>query len=242
MRVEFLDVAFQLAERAEEMNDNPTPEQLYRVIYQSLGVVDPSVAPSGGFRRISQTYLLAAEWPRFYDLVLRLMPEFGAVNADTYRNRVNAVLAAGGSAWQLVPPSKLERVLPIELAAQVTDSIGVLRAPGYAAALELFQLAKSAFDAVPRRDRDAAANAFDALESAAKIRFNKPDKTFGGVLDTPGVGRLLTPETKKLLTALEVIRHNHCGHGGAQPFKLKPQEVDLFYVSAAAGARLFAQI
>jgi hypothetical protein len=59
----------------------------------------------------------------------------------------------------------------------------VLDRPGFEGARETFRLALQAFNSRPRSDRDALANAYDALEAAAKTRHNMPDATFGDVLN-----------------------------------------------------------
>lgn len=239
MRVEFTDVPFSIADRADE----PTPEDLYVIIGQTLGIPNPAAQPYGGFRRRTQRYLQDAEWTRFYDVVLRLWNVFSRQQRNEYRDGTNAVLAAHGIVWQMTDRGQLERVLPVPIAERVTSTIEELRRPGYEAARQLFGAAIDAFNAIPRRDRDAATNAFDAMESAAKIRLGMPNATFGQVLDE--VRRrddLLSDDAQRVLRQVEVLRHHHLGHGMAGPFNLAANEVDFVYVMCAAGIRLFARL
>jgi hypothetical protein len=77
------------------------------------------------------------------------------------------------------------------------------------------------------------------MEAAAKISFNLPAATFGQVLDAVRRENAVSDDTQNVLRKLEVPRHHHLGHGGANPFNLTPNEVDFVYLSSAAGARLF---
>ncbi len=89
------------------------------------------------------------------------------------------------------------------------------------------EAASEAFDARPRRDRDACSNAFDALESIAKVRFGMPAATFGQVLaHIRQNGRL----NGQIIGVLEAVKHiaktANFGHGmvdlvwGLRPPKL----------------------
>jgi len=242
LRVEFVDVAFTMAEKLEAMNREPTPFDLYQIICQTLGVAKPAVQPYGGLRLRTQQILIAAPWPRFFDVVLRLIDAFGLSYFSTYRERVNKLFAAQGIAWDVTDDKKLERVLPVPIATEVGAAIDELRAPEFKAALELFNAAKDAFDARPRRERDAAANAFDAMEATAKIKFGMPKATLGDVLNEVKKRNFMTDEVQQTLRRVEVLRHNHLGHGGTESFSLSPDEVDFVYVTCAAGARLFARL
>ncbi|MFY0538928.1 hypothetical protein [Nannocystis pusilla] len=79
------------------------------------------------------------------------------------------------------------------------------------------------------------------LESAAKIRMQS-NKTFGSALDMAKVQKLVNPEVAEVLRRIEVVRHNHLGHGGKTPFSLAPDEIDFVYVSCILGARLFLRL
>ena len=242
MRVEFVDIPFALAERAGDMNNEPTPQDVYLIAVQVLGIVNPAAQPNNGFRLRTQQYLLEAEWPRFYDVVLRLRDEFGLGDQRRYENSVNTLLAAHGIVWQMTQTGRLERVLPAPLAEGVRATIDELRRPGYEAARQLFDAAMDAFNAIPRRDRDAATNAFDAMESAAKVRLNMPAATFGDALNAARRLNRINNEVHQVLDRVNTLRHRHLGHGMAQPFNLSPNEVDFVYVTCAAGVRLFARL
>ena len=49
-------------------------------------------------------------------------------------------------------------------------------------------------------------------------------------------------ETLRMLEALNMMRHNHFGHGMSEPFSLSAQEVDFVYLSCMAAAILFARM
>jgi hypothetical protein len=193
LRLEWLAAIFDLAEQSIErhqarggyrvVTECVTPEKLYKLVNGTLGVSD-AVQPYGGYLKRASTNLSGADWERFYDVVLRVFKEFKKHTEETeYVEKTNEVLAAHGSAWQLTSQGNLERVVPVEVQTAVHLAFEELDDPKYQAAKELFALAKAAFDARPRRDRDAGANAFDGLESVVKTRFNEPSKTFGAVID-----------------------------------------------------------
>jgi hypothetical protein len=71
----------------------------------------------------------------------------------------------------------LERVLPVAAQAMVAAAFAELSNPAYAPALQLLNAARDAYDDRPRRDRDACSNIFDAMESVAKIKYQRPNDT-----------------------------------------------------------------
>jgi hypothetical protein len=242
MRVEFTDLAFSIAERAEGRNDEPTPDALYLVIVQTLGIAHAAAQPSSGFRLRTQKYLVEAPWQRFYDVVLRVRQELLLRERGPYHDNINKLLAAYGIVWQLTERGQFERVLPEPVAAGVRATIDELRRPEYAATRQLFEAALDAFNAIPRRERDAGANAFDAMESAAKIRLGLPTATFGNAIGEARRRRLLHEDVLQVMERLNTLRHHHLGHGMTDPFNLRPDEVDFVYVTCAAGIRLFARV
>jgi hypothetical protein len=168
MRQEFIDLVFGLSEQ------NPraiAERRLHGIIGQSLGVAIAG-EPYGGFRYAAGRDIGRAEWTRTYDLISRLWPEFDRGGlAALYREGVNRILAGHGSAWDLSAHGRLERVLPGTAQAMVAAAFAELNHPTAAAALQLFNLARDAYDDRPRRDRDACSNIFDAMESVAKIKY-----------------------------------------------------------------------
>lgn len=217
--------------------------RLYALVNGTLGIVNPAVNPYGGVQHRAQQYVVAADWIRFFDLVIRVAAEFNhhGIGAE-YRTIVNRLLAAHAIAWNMANDGRLERVVPAAAQPLIAAAQEALQRHGYRPAYDLFLLAKDAFDARPRRDRDVCANAFDAMESAAKIQMAMPTRTFGPVVDAAAAQHLVNAEIRGMLQRLEVVRHNHCGHGMAQPFALTPAEVDLFYMSCLMGANLFARL
>src|SRR3989304_737931 len=120
------------------------------------------------WRSISLSTTLAHNqlpWPRVYDLILRLGLEFMATGLfEEYRSGVNSILASHGIVWDLDDLGKLRRVLPAPAQAQINAAVQELAAPQFAPALLLFESARNAYDDRPRRDRDACANMFAAME------------------------------------------------------------------------------
>lgn len=228
MRQEFIDLVFGLTEQ------NPhcvADRHLHRVISQSLGI---SVAgePYGGFRYAAGRDIGRADWNRVYDLICRLWPEFnGAGLAMQYREGVNRILAAYGSAWDLSTQGRLERVLPAAAQAMVVAALAELNHPMAAPALQLFNSARDAYDDRPRRDRDACSNMFDAMESVAKIKCQRPNDTFGQVKNHIEANNLLRAEIISMLTGLNQLRNANFGHGMAVQFNLAPAETDFVYLS-----------
>jgi hypothetical protein len=174
----FVDLVFSLS---EHNNEEIPPEHIYRVICQSLGI-EASGNPYSGYRYAAGRDVNRVEWPRFYDLISRLWPDFDRHGfGHQFREGVNRILAAHAVAWELGDDGDLNRVLPAAAQAQVTAAFAQLNDPRYAPALALFNAAMDAYDDRPRRDRDACTNIFDALESVAKIKYVRPNSTFGQV-------------------------------------------------------------
>jgi hypothetical protein len=236
MRTELLNSVFALADDAV----GPSERTLYNAITGALGIV-AAVQPYGGLPRRASEHLNQADWPRVYDIILRLVPEFTQPGRlAEYRNAVNTTLAAHGIVWDLGDDGRLVRVLPAEVANQVAATVRELADAQFQAARELLTAAQEAFDAIPRRDRDACANAFDALESVGRTRFG--GATFGDVLGNLRARGRIDQFTLRSLQSLEIIRHNHFGHGGQAAFALSPAEVDFVYITCIAGIFLLVRI
>jgi hypothetical protein len=237
MRQELVDLVFDLIGRsAGQIRER----RIYEITGLMLGVgVTPN--PYGGeLARVSRD-LGAANWPRVYDWVSRLWSEFERAGLHVlYREGVNTILAANGVVWDLDEAGHLERMLPDPLRQQVNVVNAVLDDERFAAARQTFELATQAFNDRPRRDRDACANAYDALESAAKIALDMPRATFGEVLNTVGHDGDVTPQAVRLLRAIEVFGHNTFRHGGVEPFALTASEVDFVYTACVAAILVFA--
>jgi hypothetical protein len=154
---------------------------------------------------------------------------------------VNRILAAHGVVWELGADGHLHRVVPAPVAEQVEAVMAELNQPQFEPARLLFNAAREAFDARPRRDRDSCSNAFDALESTAKVRFGLPDATFGQVLTHLRQNDLLNGQVLGVLEAINTLRNRNFGHGMVAPFPLRPEEVDFTYLSCLAGILLFAR-
>jgi hypothetical protein len=116
-----------------------------------------------------------------------------------------------------------------------------LACPAAAPALQLFNLARDAYDDRPRRDRDACANVFDAMESVAKIKYQRPNDTFGQVKNYIEANNLLRPEIILMLTGLNQLRNGNFGHGMTVQFGLNPGETDFVYLSCISVILLFTR-
>jgi hypothetical protein len=154
-------------------------------------------------------------WPRVYDLISRLWPEYNTELDDEFRNArlsdpfrdgVDRILAGYGSAWELGKDGRLRRVLPGAAQAQVVEAFTELSSPHYASALPLFNAARDAYDQRPRRIRDACSNAFDAMESVAKQKYRMPDATFGHVVGHIRQKQALNEQIIGALEAINIIR------------------------------------
>lgn len=235
-RNELVDLVFSLA-------DSPVSEgHFYRLMTQNIGA---SVAgnPYGGYRYAIGRDLGRADWVRVYDLLPRLADEFRKAGlVEKFRSNLNRILACNAIAWDMNEEGKLVRVLPEEAATSVRAAVRELARPEFEAAHRLLLDAIDAYNAQPQRPRDACANAFDAIESAGKVVAQVPSGTFGDVLKELQKGQALSPETLRMLEALNTMRHNHFGHGMNEPFSLSTHEVDFVYVSCIAAAILFARM
>jgi hypothetical protein len=237
LRREFLDIAFHLAEN----HTSPTPDQIYRVIFQSLGL-EMTANPFGGYRNRANRDIGTVPWPRFYDLVERLALEFRSAGLfEAYRVAVNPALAANGVVWDIGGHGKLERALPAVARVQVATAFGELGHPRYVPALALLESARQAYDDRPRRDRDACANAFDAMESVAKEKYVMPSATFGQVVAQIEQTKRLHPDIIGVLQRVNQLRNRNFGHGMTTPFTLTGPDVDFTYLTCLAGILLFSR-
>jgi hypothetical protein len=239
MRQELVDAFYVVANGAAGGLD--ADRDLYLIIEQSLGVQAAGNPQSGRRQRVGRD-IASAEWQRVYDLIVRLWVEFRRVGLhEVYRENVNRILAAHGVVWDLGADAHLHRVMPPPVTEQVTAVITELNQPQFEPARLLFNAAREAFDARPRRDRDSCSNAFDALESIAKVRFGMPDAAFGQVLVHLRQNDLLNGQVLGILEAINTLRNRNFGHGMVAPFALCPEEVDFTYLSCLAGILLFAR-
>jgi hypothetical protein len=237
LRVELLNVIFGLV---DETGIGPTEREIYNDITGCLGV-QAAVNPYGGLCARASRHLCEAEWPRTFDVLLRLAPEFAnRERLEEFRQAVNRVLAAYGSVWEIDLQGNLARVLPMQAEAQIEALTLELAAAEFQAARDLFRSAQDAYNAVPRRDRDACANAFDAMESVGLTRFG--GTTFGDVVAILQGGNTMDRFTLSLLRQIEIVRHNHFGHGNASPFNLAPAEVEFVYLSCVSGTLLLCRL
>ncbi len=239
LRQEIVDAAFAIAEHSG--HEGPPPERLYRIVSQTLGI-PPSGNPYSGFRYATGRDLGRAEWPRVYDVALRLAFEFRQVGRfNEFQGGINQALAGNGVVWDLADDGRLVRVLPVPVQHQVSAAMQELSAPRFAPALQLFTAARDAYDDRPRRDRDACSNIFDALESVAKQKYNMPDETFGRVVAHIEQARVLNAQVVAVLRAINELRNKHFGHGMTTPFNLSTSEIDFTYVACLGGILLFAK-
>jgi hypothetical protein len=242
MRNELVDLAFDVSERSlrEERRAQIHPVAIHNTTGLMLG---EGIAgqPYGGYQVRVARDIGRAEWPRVYDWISRFWEIFDRAGfGPDFRNGVNVILAANGVVWDLDGEGHIVRILPGPLGNQINSAHAALAAPEFAAAREVFDLALRAFNDRPRRERDACANAYDALESAAKIRFNMPAATFGEVLSSAARDGTLTQPVVRLLRAIEVFGHGTFRHGMAEPFALRPGEVDFVFTGCASAILVFA--
>lgn len=238
LRQAFVDLVFHLVEESQGIID---PTHMYRLISQSLGI-PPSGQPYSGPRYASGRDIQRVEWPMVYDLICRLWPEFNRTGLqELYREGVNRILSTSGVVWDLDQNGHLRSVLPPAAQNQVDAAIAELGASHFGPALALFDAARDAYDDRPRRDRDACANVFDAMESVAKIIYQLPNATFGDVLDRARRIGALQNHTIRVLQSIYTLANNTFRHGMAADFNLSAAEVDFVYLSCIGGILLFAR-
>ena len=92
-----------------------------------------------------------------------------------------------------------------------------------------------------QRDRDACTNIFDALESVAKIKYNRPNDTFGQVKNHIEQNNLLRAEIIAMFRALSQLRNQNFGHGMAVNFSLTSAEVDFTYLTCIGAILLLTR-
>src|SRR5258708_1399347 len=239
MRQELVDLFFSLAEH----NPDEVPsEHIYRATVQSLGI-EASAFPSSGFRYATGRDVRNVDWPRVYDLIMRLFPDFERhALGRKYHEGVNRILAAHSVAWELDDQGRLYRVLPAGAIQEIAAPFQELRAECFAPALELFNAGRDAYDDRPRRNRDACSNMFDAMESVAKEKYQMPQATFGQVVSRiPSTGTM-NVQVMNVLSALNTLRNNNFGHGMTTPFQLSSAEIDFTYLSCIGGIQLLTRM
>jgi hypothetical protein len=92
MRTELMDSVFALADNGV----GPTERALYNAVTGALGVI-AAVQPYGGIARHASEFLNEGDWPRVFDIILRLVPEFERRGRlGEYRHTVDTILAAHG--------------------------------------------------------------------------------------------------------------------------------------------------
>jgi hypothetical protein len=239
MRQELLDAICLVASRT---NGRLNPDgDLYFTISQSFGF-QAAGNPMGGRRQRLGRDIANVEWPRVYDLLARLWPEFRDLGfQEVYRGEVNRVLAAYGVAWDLGTDGRLHRVLPPAAQTQINAAFTELGVPRYAPALALFMAARDAYDDRPRRDRDACANVFDAMESVAKEKYQRPQATFGNVVAHIRQTQALNEQIIAVLETINTLRNRNFGHGLVAPFSLNPTEVDFTYLVCVGAILMFTR-
>lgn len=234
LRQEFVDLVFGLAEQ-----NQLDAAGIHRAATQSLGM-HVAAQPYGGFRYALGRDIGQVEWPRVYDLLVRLWRDFSAADcADEYVGGVRRILAAYGIAWDMDDAGQLRRVMHPVAQERVDAALGILSAERFAGAQPIFNDARLAYDARPRRDRDACANAFAAMEAVAKIVRGMPNATFHRVLQQVRRAGDLNGEVIAVLESVNTLRNRRFGHG--VPFTLGATEVEFTYTVCAAGIVLLAR-
>jgi hypothetical protein len=239
MRQELVDLFYSIAEHNHE---EIQPEHVYQATSQSLGIQVSNVA-YGGYRQITSRDVGRVDWPRIYDLIARLFPDFERQGfGRAYQEGVNKILAAYSTAWELDDQGRLYRILPGAALNQVTAAFAELQQERFAPALALYNAGRNAYDDRPRRDRDACSNMFDAMESVAKEKYQMPDATFGHVVTRIYSTETMSPPIANVLSALNDLRNKTFGHGMTTPFKLSSAEVDFTYLSCVGGILLLTRM
>jgi hypothetical protein len=242
MRSELVDFFFDMSERSflGEGIKQIQPSDLHETTALMLGL-HVAGNPYGGYKVRAARDIRNADWPRVYDWILRLWPMFQQAGfAGPFVEGVNTILAAYGVVWDFRDDGSFERVLPPVLLQQIATAATLLAGPGFEGARQTFELALQAFNHRPRIDRDACANAYDALESAAKTRHGMPNATFGDVLNAVQRQGTLNEATVRLLRAVEIFGHNTFRHGRIEPFNFSPAEVDFVFAMIVAAILVFA--
>ena len=239
MRRELLDCIYSISEHNHE---ELQPEYVYQAACHSLGFDTQSFVP-GGYRPASIRNVTKVEWPRVYDLIARLWPDYERQGLGrSYEEGVNRILAGYNTAWELDDDGKIRRVLPEEAASLVKGTFAELERANLSAALGLFVAGRKAYDDRPQRDRDACTNMFDAMEAVAKTKFQMPDATFGDVVSRMFKSSAVNKNVNQVFLALNDLRNKEFGHGMTIPFRLSKAEVDFTYLSCVGAVLHFVRM
>ena len=234
LRQEYVDLVFSLAEQ-----NDLDPARIHQAATQSLGM-QAAAQPYGGFRYALGRDIERAEWPRVYDLMVRLWPNFSAADcAEDYVGGVRRILAGSAIAWDMDADGQLRRVMHPVAQAHVDAASELLSEDRFVDVQGIFSDARSAYDDRPRRDRDACANGFDAMEAVAKIVHEMPTATFDKVLKRIRRTGELSGQVIGVLDSVNTLRNRDFGHG--VPFTLRAEEVEFTYTVCVAGIVLLAR-
>lgn len=234
LRQEYVDLVLYLAEQ-----NHLDLARIHQAATQSLGML-PAAEPYGGFHYALGRDINRAEWPRVYDLMVRLWPNFSTADcAEDYVGGVRRILAGYGIAWDMDDDGQLHRVMHPLAQARVDAASEILSEDRFADAQRIFSDARLAYDGRPRRDRDACANGFGAMEAVAKVVQEMPTATFHNVLEQIRRKGELNGEVIGVLDSVNTLRNRHFGHG--VPFPLRPEEVEFTYTVCVAGIVLLAR-
>src|SRR5882672_4379890 len=146
MRSELVDFFFEMSERSflGEGIRQIQPSSLHEITALMLGL-HVAGQPYGGYKVRVARDIRNADWPRFYDWVLRLWPVFQQAGfAGPFEEGVNTILAAYGVVWNFRDTGFFERVLPAPLLQQINSAGTLLAAPGFEGARQTFELALQA--------------------------------------------------------------------------------------------------
>lgn len=214
-------------------------DDLYLIISGVLGVAAAGNPQPNRRQRMMRDLNHCQDWRLVYEVVGALWPQYHCRNRhDLYRTAVNRVLAMHGIAWDLGADGVLHRVLPTAAQVQVVALFEELAQPQLAGAHSLAAAAQEAYDARPRRDRDACSNMFDAMEEVAKVKTGLRGRPFGDVV-TEMRRRGFAPGMADLLNQVNGLRNQTFGHGN--DVVMNRAEVDFTYLLCVGGTLMFAR-
>jgi hypothetical protein len=145
MRLEVVDFIFDLAENCPNQS---FAGRVYDIAALNLGQRH-AANPYGGFKYAIGRDIQRVDWPKVYDLICRLWPEFCAAGLQAqYREGINRISAGYGIVWDLDSDGHLRRVLPQDAQAQIAAAIAELQPQHFEAALRLFNDARDAYDGI----------------------------------------------------------------------------------------------
>lgn len=222
----------------------------YRVMLASSGMRGPGKPYAGNYHGL-QRDLADLEWTRVLDLIPRMYREVEKLDAGRYTGEpelpgyvegVNRLLAGYNLAWDLTTDGTLVRAVSPHAREAQDSALDAISDERFEGARQPFIDGLEALNGRPMRPRDACIGLFHAAESVANTAAGTLKRTYGDAIDLLLRDKKIDRFVHGQLKALELVRHNHFGHGKTDIFTLSEDEVVFVSHSCFAAIGLLTKV